>query len=152
MSLRMRSPLPSFEGVAAWIGGEPLSTDLAGHPVLVHFWSLSCYLCHETAERVAGWYATYAPRGVRFVAIHQPRSPEELDIAKVETDAREVMKLAYACAVDNEHTIVDRFTNEVVPAFYCFDQAHTMRHFQAGGLGLERIESALDRILATTTP
>jgi thiol-disulfide isomerase/thioredoxin len=151
MPLRMRSPLPSLEGAALWLNGEPRADDLRGRPVAVTFWSLSCYQCHETAERLAALRDRYAPRGVAFIAVHQPRSEAELDVAAVEADARTEMRLTQPCALDNDHTIVDRFQNQFVPAFYVFDARHQMRHFQAGSKGFERLEAALERVLAETT-
>jgi thiol-disulfide isomerase/thioredoxin len=146
----MRSPLPSLEGAADWINGEPSAEDLRGRPVVVSFWSQSCYLCHESAEMVAGWRDKYAARGVAFVAVHQPRSESELDVAAVTKDALEEMKLTQPVAIDNEHAIVDRFGNQFVPAFYVFNRLHELRHFQAGGKGFERIEAAIERVLDET--
>ncbi|MBV8490285.1 MAG: redoxin domain-containing protein [Candidatus Eremiobacteraeota bacterium] len=144
----MRSPLPSLEGAAAWInGGEPSAEELRGRPVVVSFWSQTCHLCHESAELVATWRDKYAARGVAFVAVHQPRSEAELDVASVTKDALEEMKLTQPTAIDNDHAIVERFANEFVPAFYVFNRRHELRHFQAGGKGFDRIEAAIDRVL-----
>lgn len=148
MALRMRSPLPEFNGVPGWVNGEPTAEDLAGHPVLVQFWSLSCYLCHDTAAQVAAWRDKYAPLGLKMIAIHQPRSEDELDAEKVTTDAVGPMAITQPCAIDSAHTIVERFENQFVPAFYVFNREHQLRHFQAGGQGLERIEAAIERVLA----
>ncbi len=147
MALRMRSPLPSLEGATSWLNGEATGESLRGRPVVVSFWSVSCYLCHETAEQFAQLRDRFAQHGVAFVAVHQPRSDEELDIAAVATDAREQMHLTQPCAVDNAHAIVERFQNQFVPAFYVFNATHEMRHFQAGGKGFERIETAIQRVL-----
>ena len=144
----MRSPLPSLADATAWInGGEPSHAELAGRPVFVSFWSLSCYQCHETAEAIAGLREKFAPLGVEFVAIHQPRGPAELDLAKVGEDALGPMGLTQPCAIDNAHTLVDRFENQFVPSFYVFNAQHEMRHFQAGDKGLERLAVALERVL-----
>jgi len=144
----MRSPLPSLEGATAWInGGQPAVDELRGRPVVVSFWSQTCHLCHESAERVAEWRDTYAKRGVAFVAVHQPRSEAELDVDAVTKDALEEMKLTQPVAIDNDHAIVDRFGNQFVPAFYVFNRLHELRHFQAGGKGFERIEAAIERVL-----
>ncbi len=147
MTLRMRSPLPSLEGVAVWINGEPKPEDLRGHPVFVHFWSITCYICHDVAEQVNAWRDKHAKQGLIFISVHQPRSAAELDVEAVKKDAIEAMKLTQPCAVDNDHIIVDRFENQFVPAYYLFDRAHQLRHFQAGDKGYERIESAIERIL-----
>lgn len=147
MALRMRSPLPSLEGATAWIGQEPKPEDLQNRPVLVHFWSISCYICHNVVEQVNAWRDKYAKDGLMFVAVHQPRSEAELDIDAVRKDAREEMKLKQPCAIDNEHTLVERFQNQFVPAYYLFDRKHELRHFQAGDKGYDRIEAAIERIL-----
>ncbi len=147
MALRMRSPLPSLEGATSWINGERVTEEIRGLPLVISFWSVSCYLCHETAEQFARWRDTFAARGVAFVAIHQPRSEDELDVERVASDAIEEMKLTQPCAIDNAHAIVDRFQNEFVPAFYVFNRKHELRHFQAGGKGFERIGAAIERVL-----
>ena len=143
----MRSPLPSLDGAAAWINGEPALEQLHGRPVVVSFWSTSCHLCHESAEEFARWRERFERAGVAFVAVHQPRSAAELDVDAVAKDASEGMRLAQPVAVDNEHTLADRFGNQFVPAFYVFNRSHRLRHFQAGGKGLERIEAAIARVL-----
>lgn len=148
MALRMRSPLPSLEGATAWVNGQPRPEELRGRPVVVSFWSKSCYLCHETAEQFAHWRDDYAKRGVAFVAVHQPRSEDELDITMVTNDATGEMHLTQPVAIDNEHAIVDRFQNQFVPAFYVFNRKHELRHFQAGGKGFERIEAAIERVIS----
>jgi len=147
MALRMRSPLPSLEGVATWINGEPKPEDLDGRPVLVHFWSITCYICHNVVDQVNAWRDKYAKDGLVFISVHQPRSSEELDVEAVKKDALEVMKLTQPVAIDNEHTIVDRFENQFVPAYYVFDHSHQLRHFQAGDKAYDRIEAAIERVL-----
>jgi thiol-disulfide isomerase/thioredoxin len=149
MALRMRAPLPSLDGGARWInGGPPSDEDLAGKPVFVQFWSLSCYICHNVVDQVNAWRDKYGPRGLRFIAIHQPRSPEELDVEKVAADALGPMGLTQPCAVDNEHALVDRFENQFVPSYYLFNADHQLRHFQAGDKGYDRIAAAIERVLA----
>ena len=143
----MRTPLPSLEGAAAWVNGEPTPQELEGHPLVVQFWSISCHLCHETADQVAAWRAQFEPRGVKFVSIHQPAEPAELDVA--ETGHRRrwgLMGISGPLAIDNAHTLVDRFENQFVPAFYVFDRAHNLRHFQAGDKGYDRIVAAIERV------
>ena len=149
MPLRTGSDMPSFDGAAAWVNGEaPSDGDLAGRPVLVHFWSLSCYLCHNVAEDVARWQAEYGPQGLAVVGIHQPRGPEELDLAKVTADAQGPMAITWPNAIDNEHTLVDRFANEFVPAYYVFDKNHKLVHRQAGDRGFDRLLEKVGETLA----
>jgi thiol-disulfide isomerase/thioredoxin len=148
MALRMRSPLPSNDGVGTWLNGEaPSAERLAGKPVLVHFWSISCYICHDVAEQVARWRDRFAPEGLEVIAVHQPRGPEELDLARVTADALGAMGLTQTCAIDNDHTLVERFANQFVPAYYVFNSKHELRHFQAGDKGYDRIVTAIERVL-----
>ncbi|MBD5634042.1 MAG: TlpA family protein disulfide reductase [Candidatus Eremiobacteraeota bacterium] len=144
----MRSPLPSLDGVGTWLNGDaPSEESLAGKPVLVHFWSVSCYICHDVAKQVAEWRDRFGPLGLEVIAIHQPRGPEELDHARVGADARGEMGLSQPCALDDEHTLVDRFQNQFVPAYYVFNRNHELRHFQAGDKGYDRIVTAIERVL-----
>jgi thioredoxin-like negative regulator of GroEL len=143
----MRSPLPSLEGATAWLNGAPDPEALRERPVVISFWSKSCYICHEMSEQFNAWREKYAQQGVAFVSIHQPRSQDELDIEAVGKDAIDEMKLTQPVAIDNDHALVDRFENQFVPAYYVFNRSHQLRHFQAGGKGFERLEAAIDRVL-----
>jgi thiol-disulfide isomerase/thioredoxin len=136
-----------LEGAAAWVGAEPKADDLKDRPVLVHFWSISCYICHNVVDEVNAWREKYAKDGLRFISVHQPRSEAELDVDAVREDALEAMKMTQPCAIDNEHALVERFANQYVPAYYLFDRNHELRHFQAGDKGYDRIEAAIERVL-----
>ena len=123
---------------------------LAGRPVLVHFWSTSCHICHDAAAAVAGWREKYGPRGLAVIAVHQSRGPAELDVAKVIADAQGEMQITQPLAVDNDHAIVDAFQNEFVPAYYLFDRNHELLHRQAGDRGFERLEAKIEEALAAS--
>ena len=147
MPMRTGSDLPSLEGVADWVGGPPADGALAGKPVLVHFWSVSCYICHNVAAEVAKWQAEYGPRGLEVIAVHQSRGPEELDLAKVTEDAHGPMGITWPLAIDNAHTLVGRFQNQFVPAYYVFDRDHKLVHRQAGDRGFERLHEKIGALL-----
>lgn len=143
----MRSALPSLAGAARWINGEePRDEELRGLPVVVQFWSISCYLCHNVAEQVNAWRDKFSRDGVAFISVHQPRSEAELDLDAVAADALGPMGITQPCALDNAHAIVDRFSNQFVPSFYVFNRRHELRHFQAGDKGYDRLEAAIARI------
>jgi thiol-disulfide isomerase/thioredoxin len=149
MPLRLKTPMPSLDGIADWEnGGKPSDEALAGHPVLVHFWSVSCYICHNVADVVSGWRDKYEPRGLKVIAIHQPRGPEELDVAKVSEDARGEMGITQPLGIDNTHAVVRAFENEFVPAYYLFDADHELVHRQAGDRGFERLETKIEEVLS----
>jgi thioredoxin-like negative regulator of GroEL len=147
MPLRTGSPLPALDGVADWVNGQPKAEELAGTPVLVHFWSVSCHICHDVAAEVSSWQAEYGPRGLAVVSVHQPRSAAELDVAAVTADAAGAMGIAWPCAVDNAHTLVRRFENQFVPAYYLFDADGKLVHRQAGDRGFERLHAKIADVL-----
>jgi thiol-disulfide isomerase/thioredoxin len=148
MPLRTGSPLPSLDGVSTWgKGGAPKGEELAGKPLLVHFWSMSCSICHDVAGEVAKWQAEYGPRGLEVIAVHQPRGPQELDVARVTEDAEGPMEISWPLAIDNEHTLVSRFENQFVPAYYVFDREHKLVHRQAGDRGFERLHAKIGELL-----
>jgi cation diffusion facilitator CzcD-associated flavoprotein CzcO len=92
--LRLNAPLPDLSGATDWINGSPDYTALAGHPILVYFWSASCLLCHETLPTIAAWRARYSPQGVQFMAIHVPRQEADMQLSRV-------------LALASQHNIVD---------------------------------------------
>jgi thiol-disulfide isomerase/thioredoxin len=149
MALRVRDALPSFEGATRWINGpEPSEAALRGRPVFTSFWSMTCYVCHDVAAEIARWRAMFEPAGLIFVAIHQPRLPRELDVEAAIEDALGAMNIKQLAAFDNDLQIVERFDNQFVPAYYLFDREHKLRHFQAGDKSYDRIEAAIERVLA----
>jgi thiol-disulfide isomerase/thioredoxin len=146
--LRTGSDLPSLDG-APWVDGVAATPErLAGKPVLVHFWSISCSICHDVAAEVARWRAEYGPRGLEVVSVHQPRGPQELDAQAVTADAKGPMAIAWPCAIDGAHAIVRRFANQFVPAYYVFDADHKLVHRQAGDRGFERLHEKINGLLA----
>ena len=149
MALRVRDALPSLEGATRWINGPELSAqELTGRPVFVHFWAMTCYVCHDVAGEVTRWRRMFEPAGLLFVAVHQPRVPQELDVEAAIADARSKMNITHRAAFDNDLQIVERFDNQFVPAYYLFDREHKLRHFQAGDKSYDRIEAAIERVLA----
>ena len=149
MRLRLRDPLPPLDGAVRWINGAmPSATDLLDRAVLVHFWSMSCHLCHDLAEHVRRWHEGYGQLGLVLLTVHQPRGPEELDEERVAADAVESMRMAHRVAIDSHLEIVRRFDNQFVPAYYLFDREHRLRHFQAGDKGYDRIDAAIERVIA----
>jgi thiol-disulfide isomerase/thioredoxin len=148
MTVRIRAPLPLLDGATVWVnGGEPTRQELAGKPVLVHFWTVSCAVCHDVAHYLREWRTRFESQGLYVISVHQPRAPEERDVAGVIADAGTRMRIRHQLAIDNDHAIVKRFDNEFVPAYYVFDREHKLRHFQAGDKGYDRIEAAIERVI-----
>ena len=150
MPMRIGTPMPSLEGATEWLGlsAAEVLQDSEGHPVLVHFWSLSCGMCKDNLPRVAQWREQYREAGLRVIAIHMPRYPEDTNLAAVrETVAQ--YEITEPVAIDNEHKLRDAFQNEqgYVPAYYLFDETHKLKSFAAGEYGTKVMAPALERML-----
>ena len=140
--------MPPLEGATEWVNGEVSGESFQGKPTLVHFWSVSCGSCHEIMENVKEWREKYAPQGLEFVGIHMPRGEKDTNTDTVKADISE-MAVTWPNAIDNKHAIVEAFDNKYVPAFYLFNEAGEMTHFQAGDRGQKMLEGAIDRLLRT---
>lgn len=144
--MRLREELPDFPGITEWVNGQVTKADLAGKPVLVHFWSVSCYMCKEALPQINDWREKYAVNELRVIGIHIPRSEADTNLETIkETIAQ--YELKHPIAVDNQMATTDAFQNEYVPAYYLFDETLQLRHFQAGEKGLNLVKKRLHRIL-----
>jgi len=146
MPMRVGTPLPSFDGATEWINGEPDLEALKGNVTLVHFWSVSCHICHDNMPTVRKWRDEYGPQGLRLVAIHMPRQESDTDVARVKQYVAE-NDITEPCGIDNEHMLADRFENQhrFVPHYYLFDREGNLRSRAAGDAGLGMLEAALKR-------
>lgn len=78
-----------------------------------------------------------------------PRGAFDLDIDQVRASAI-VLNITEPCAVDNNHSIGDRFQmNGVWPIYYLFDAERKFRRSAAGAFGLRVIEPAIARLFDT---
>lgn len=151
MPLRVGTELPSLEGAIQWFNGEIGADALTGHPVLLHFWAVSCPACLYNMNSLQKWRSEYSPSGLRLVAVHLPRMPQDRDIEKVERAIAE-HGITWPCAVDNEGVLSERFdTGEVWPYYFLFDAEGKMRSRAAGGVGLRLLENALHRSMQEKT-
>ncbi|MFM7321190.1 MAG: redoxin domain-containing protein [Armatimonadota bacterium] len=152
MPLRSGSDLPELSGATEWIGGSVRREDLLGSPTLIHFWSLSCYICKNNLPHLRAWKDTYAPQGLKVVAVHMPREEVETDVEKVRSAIAE-HSIDEPCAIDNHHDIKDAFLNEAgyVPHYYLFDREGKLRARAAGDAGVAGIEAALAKLFAEET-
>jgi thiol-disulfide isomerase/thioredoxin len=144
MPLRLGTPMPSLRGATEWLNGEPKWDEFQGAPVLVHFWAVSCHICHENMPTIAEWRDVYAPRGLRVVGIHMPREEADTDVARVRADVAR-MGITEPCGIDNDVAVADAFDNRFVPAYFLFDREGLLRSRSAGDAGLGLLKGALAR-------
>ncbi|PEP88107.1 TlpA disulfide reductase family protein [Bacillus pseudomycoides] len=144
--MKLREQMPSLEGATEILNDAVTREDLIGDkPTLIHFWSVSCYLCKEAMPEVNELRDEYDDR-LNVVAVHMPRSEEDLDLAVIEKMA-ESHDIIQPILVDSKHAITDAFENKYVPAYYVFDKEGKLRHFQAGGSGMPMLRKRLERVL-----
>ena len=146
MPMRSGTPIPELTGAEEWINGEVTREELIGSPVLVHFWAVSCPICHENMPVVQSWIEKYGPKGLQVVAVHMPRQESDTNVTFVKADANG-MGMKEPCAIDNQHEIGERFENTLWPAYYLFDAEGNMRSRAGGYAGLKIIEDKIHRIM-----
>lgn len=144
MALRLRTELPSLEGITEWVNGEISKDDLIGKPTLIHFWSISCGICKESLPEVNELRDNHPE--LQVIGIHMPRSEKDTEIPPVK-ETIEKYELKHPQGIDNMHQVVDRFENEYVPAFYLFDRNGLLRHRSAGEKALSMLKNPLERVL-----
>ena len=154
MAMRIGTPMPSFEGATEWINGsqEEAAESVKGSPTLIHFWSVSCGICKENMPRVNEWRESRKEQGLKVVAVHMPRYPEDTDVVATR-EAIEKHNITEPCAVDNNHALRDAFKNDqgYVPAYYLFDAEGKLKGFAAGERGLDMLSASLDRMMNART-
>jgi thiol-disulfide isomerase/thioredoxin len=146
--MKMGDPLPALDGPGVtWLNDGTGAKPAPGAVTLVHFFAVSCELCKTQLPQIVEWRdRTYAGK-IRVIGVHMPRYPEDVDLPRVRAVAAE-HRLTHPVAVDDEHTITDRFANEFVPAYYTFDREGKLAHKKAGETALKFVQQAIDRALA----
>lgn len=146
MPLPLRSHMPEFEGASAWLNDEIKKADLVGtKPTLVHFWSISCGLCKEVMPTFNKLRTRYNNK-IHVISVHMPRSEKDLNQDEVSRVAT-MYDMTQPIFIDNQHKLTDAYKNEYVPAYYLFDKEGKLRHFQAGGGGMNILAKRVDRVI-----
>lgn len=145
MPMRLKTSLPSLDGVTEWIHGEPNLEAAEGEPLLVYFWAVSCHICHDNMPKLQTWREKYVPKGLKMVAIHCPRMKADTDIDKVKA-AVEKYGIVEPCGVDNLHKVKKAFDTELWPAYFIFDEEGKLIRRAAGNAGLSMLEPILEKM------
>jgi thiol-disulfide isomerase/thioredoxin len=146
MPMRLGSPMPSLEGATEWFNATTIPEVQPGQTALVHFFAVSCHICHETMHDVIRIKDEYAGQGLVTFAIHMPRYEADTDVSLVRKDIEEY-GIAQPLAVDNQHAITNRFENEYVPAFFVFGSDGLLKFRTAGDKGFQKLEPKIREAL-----
>lgn len=150
---KVDTKLPSFAGATEWLNRTtaaiPEAKNLKGHPVLVHFWSVSSEDSKTNLSQVTQLRDQRKRDGLRVIAIHSPQSGAEKD-ARVVRDAAGRLNVTEPCALDNDHSLSEELGHEPedLPAYYLFDVEGNLRNSAMGATGLDEIEDGLDEMIA----
>ncbi|WP_078412277.1 TlpA family protein disulfide reductase [Priestia abyssalis] len=144
--MKLREQMPELTGATAWINGEITKEQLVGEKAtLLHFWSVSCYLCKKAMPDINELRDEYTNH-LNVVVVHMSRSEDDLDLNVVEAMAIE-HDVIQPIFVDSEHKLANIFENKYVPAYYVFDKEGKLRHFQAGRSGIQKLCKHIERVL-----
>ena len=147
MVLKTGTLIPSLEGATDWIQ-EPISqSNLFGRLTIVHFWAVSCPTCKSNFPELQRLIEAHAAHDLRAVSIHMPRFESDTDVEKVVAAIKE-LDLTGPCAVDNQHTIGDRFGVVAWPSYFLFDRECKLRSRAAGQLGIKMAANWVARLIS----
>jgi thiol-disulfide isomerase/thioredoxin len=147
MPMRLKSPMPELKGATEWFNAEGFDPkELAGKPTLIHFWAVSCHICHEVMDEVVSYVHQYKDKGLQVVAVHMPKQESDTDIEKVKKDIQDY-KIVQPVAVDNAYALADAFENQFFPAFFLFDQEGKLFYRAAGDKGFKNVKPKIEQLL-----
>jgi thiol-disulfide isomerase/thioredoxin len=146
MPMRLGTEMPNLDGVTQWFNSDKAPTIEPGKVTLIHFWAVSCHICHETMNDVVAIKNKYADDGLQVIALHMPRYEEDVDVDRVKADMAEY-NMTQPIGLDHQHTVTNRFENEYVPAFFVFGKDGTLKFRAAGDKGFLKVEPKIREAL-----
>lgn len=150
MPLRRGTPLPSLEGATHTFNAEGFDpSQWIGQPILVHFWGVSCHICHDVMPQVTALRDQYPQ--LKFVSVHMPQGEADLDVARVQRDI-ETYGLTQPILVDNTHAIARHFENQFVPSFYLFDAEGKLFFRASGDKFMDKLREKVAELMAVPSP
>ena len=146
--MKVDSPLPSLAGATAWLNGTPNPRDIKGHPILIHFWSISSETAKANLSQIAELRDQWRREGLRVIGVHVPNSQAEKEAAEIR-DALKRFNLTEPCALDNDLKLCKDFENneQAIPAYYLFDIDGKLNTSSTAEDGLVMIEDKLEEMV-----
>lgn len=144
--------MPTLDGASSWLNSRPLGTpDLAGHVVLVNFWTLTCINWLRTAAHVRAWANAYSDDGLIVVGVHTPEFSFEHDTDLLR-QATQTRHIDYPVAQDNDYAIWRSFHNNYWPALYFLGRDGAVADHHYGEGSYARCERTLQQMLGVHRP
>ena len=138
MPMRLGTPFPGLAGATEWIGVASAPKLSGDRVILIHFWAVSCHICHETMPALMEYREQFHPLGLQLISVHMPRQEADLDIRRVQEDIQ-TYAFTQPVAVDNEHRLAELYQNEFVPAYFLFEPGGQLKFRAAGDKGLQNV-------------
>lgn len=144
--MKLNTPLPVFPDELTWLNteGSTPPTLTSERPILIHFWSVSCTLCKKDYPDLNKLRDDYSDK-LMMIAVHMPRKEIDTNMNEI-TSAINQHGISQPCVVDHDRTLTEAFENRYVPAYYLFDAAGKLRHYQAGGRATAMLRRRIQRI------
>lgn len=138
-----------------WINSAPLKLDdLAGHVVVIDFWTHGCWNCRRSLPWLKSLRARYGDEGLRLVGVHTPefKHESERDAVKEHVAEHDIRR---PVMLDNDFSYWDAMGNRYWPTFYLIDKSGRVRQridgeVRPGDERADRIEAQIERLLAET--
>lgn len=151
---RLHMSLAALDPALGWLNAPVHVHELAGRPVLLHFWSIHSERSLAQLPEVLGILASYEQRGLRAIGVHVPLRGEDLDSRYLEARVRS-LGVRMPVAVDDAgaaHSITVAHAVHEVPTFQVYDREGFLTESLTGPDVLSRLPQALERALASQAP
>lgn len=146
MPMRLGTPFPGLSGAVEWVNSDSMPEVQEGKVTLVHFWAVSCHICHETMSDVLAMKQKYEGEGFQMIGVHMPRMESDTELDRIHKDIKEY-NMTQPIAVDSNHDIASLYENEYVPAFFVFGKDGLLKFRAAGDKGFAKVEPKIREAL-----
>ena len=144
--------LPQLSGGGGWLNSAPLSRQqLLGKVVLVDFWEYTCINCLRTLPYLREWYSRYKDRGFVIVGIHTPEFNFSADPSNVAAATKQ-LGVTWPVLLDPNHTLWNRFDNNVWPHEFLYDQNGNLIENAEGEGNYQETEHAIAAAIKARDP
>ena len=117
-----RVAVPGFDGATAWLNVDHALTmkELAGHVVVVDFWTSCCINCLQTLPTLAKIEDQFANDPVVVVGVHSPKFDAETERARL-SDAVRQYSIKHPVAVDGSMKVWNAWGVDAWPTVIVLD-------------------------------
>ena len=146
-------PAPAFTHPREqdWLNSRPLTwPELAGHVVMIEFWTFDCWNCYRNIP----WVNALRARNpqLRVIGVHTPELQQEYARDNVVRKVKE-LGVQHPVMIDNDYSYWNAMGNRYWPAFYLVDAHGRVRasyfgEMHEGDAQARTIESAMRKLAA----